>query len=170
MASSDGKSQTAIDPRLVRKLADILHATELTEIEVEHGELKIRVARKSGKPQMVMAPTAMPSAMPSPMPSLPEMPAAPAMPAADVGTPEAPVAEGDVVNSPMVGTAYLQPEPGSDPFVSVGDQVKEGQTLLIVEAMKTMNPIPAPKSGVIKEIMVGDAEPVEFGAPLMVIG
>ncbi|HKR90090.1 MAG TPA: biotin/lipoyl-containing protein, partial [Phenylobacterium sp.] len=83
---------------------------------------------------------------------------------------EAPArARGDTVTSPMVGTVYLQPQPGADPFVKVGDSVTEGQTLFIVEAMKTMNPIPAPKSGRIVEILVSDAQPVEFGAPLAVI-
>ncbi|HTO84961.1 MAG TPA: acetyl-CoA carboxylase biotin carboxyl carrier protein subunit, partial [Methylomirabilota bacterium] len=139
-----------IDARLVRRLAGILNDTGLTEIEVERGDLRIKVARNIG----VAAPPAIAYAAPA------AAPAAPAAPSA--GTGDEPL-EGDVVKSPMVGTVYLQPEPGAAQFVRVGDTVAEGQTLLIVEAMKTMNPIPAPRAGRLLEMLVGDGQPVEFG-------
>jgi acetyl-CoA carboxylase biotin carboxyl carrier protein len=146
-----------IDARLVRRLAAILNDTGLTEIEVERGDLRIRVARNVGGP--AIAPTVY---------------AAPSLAAPTAAAPGAPAAaarhEGDVVNSPMVGTVYLQPEPGAAPFVRVGDTVAEGQTLLIVEAMKTMNPIPATRAGRVLEMLVADGEAVEFGSPLAVIG
>jgi len=149
-----------IDARLVRRLADILTETGLSEIEVEHGGLKIRVAKTltAGPMQMTYAPA--PLAAPSPAP------AAAAAPAAE----PAARASGEAVKSPMVGSVYLQPEPGAEPFVKVGDTVAAGQTLMIIEAMKTMNPIPAPKAGRIVEILVEDGQPVEFGEPLAVIG
>ncbi|MDB5429346.1 MAG: acetyl-CoA carboxylase, biotin carboxyl carrier protein [Caulobacter sp.] len=153
----------AIDARLVRKLADILADTGLTEIEVEQGELRIRVAREityAAAPQQVnYAPAHAPA---------PAAPAPAAAPAADAA-PAAPVYKGDVVKSPMVGTVYLQPQPGADSFVKVGDTVAAGQTLLIIEAMKTMNPIPAPRAGKVVELLVADSTPVEFGEPLVVI-
>ena len=145
-----------IDARLVRRLAAILNDTGLTEIEVERGDLRIKVARNGGV---------------APMPTVYAAP--PPAPAATTGAPARPAEaehEGDVVNSPMVGTVYLQPEPGAPPFVRIGDTVSEGQTLLIIEAMKTMNPIPAPRSGRILEMLVADGQPVEFGEPLAVIG
>jgi acetyl-CoA carboxylase biotin carboxyl carrier protein len=156
MASSPKAPADPIDARLVRKLADILTETGLTEIEVERDGLKIRVAKGV--------------AMAAPM-AYAQAPAAPsAAPAAAPAEAAAPARRaGDVVNSPMVGTVYLQPAPGADPFVKVGDKVEAGQTLLIVEAMKTMNPIPAPKGGRVIEILVGDAQPVEFGEALIVI-
>ncbi len=151
-----------IDARLVRKLADILHDTGLTEIEVERGDLKIRVARSvtvSTQAVQVAAP-----AQYSPAPV--EAPVA-AAPAAVAAAPA--VRAGDLVKSPMVGTVYLQAQQGSDPFCKPGDKVVEGQTLLIVEAMKTMNPIPAPRSGTVVEILVADGDPIEFGEPLVVL-
>ncbi len=147
-----------IDARLVRRLADILTETGLSEIEVEHSGLKIRVAKTLTAAPMQMAYAPAPAAGPAP--------------AAATGT-EAVVparASGDEVKSPMVGSVYLQPEPGSDSFVKVGDTVTAGQTLMIIEAMKTMNPIPAPKAGKIVAILVEDGQPVEFGEPLAVIG
>lgn len=162
MASSPKAPADPIDARLVRKLADILTDTGLSEIEVEHGDLKIRVAKTltAAPAQYVAAPA--PAAAPA---------AAPAPAAAASSAEAAPVtrASGDVVNSPMVGTVYLQPQPDSPTFVKVGDTVSAGQTLMIIEAMKTMNPIPAPKAGRVVEILVGDAQPVEFGEPLVVI-
>ena len=131
----------AIDAKLVRKLADILSDTGLTEIEVEQGELRIRVAR-----EITYA----------------------AAPAADAA-PAAKVHAGEVIKSPMVGTVYMQPQPGDDPFIKVGQTVAAGQTLLIIEAMKTMNPIPSPRAGKVVEILVADSTPVEFGEPLVVI-
>ncbi len=154
-ASKDAAS--SIDPRMVRRLADILIETGLTEIEVEQDGQRIRVAR-----EITAAPTTLYAAAPQAAPA-----AAPtAAPVA--AAPEAP-ARGEQIMSPMVGTIYLRPQPDAQPFVRVGDRVAEGQTLLIVEAMKTMNPIPSPKSGVILEILVDDAQPVEFGEPLVVI-
>ena len=156
--SKDGGD--SIDPRLIRKLADILTDTGLTEIEVEQGGLKIRVAREvtvSAAPVNYVAAPAPQAAVPPPAPAAPAV--APA--------PEA--ARGEPVKSPMVGTVYLRPSPDAATFVKVGDTVAVGQTLLIVEAMKTMNPIPATKAGVILQILVADAQPVEFGEPLVVI-
>lgn len=153
----------AIDTRLVRRLADILKATDLTAIEVERGDLKIRVAREVTMVAAAPAPMAA-----APMAAAPPVPA-PAAVAAPVTEAPAPVRAGDLVKSPMVGTAYLQPQPGAPSFIKVGDQVSEGQTLVIVEAMKTMNPIAAPRSGTVVEILVADAQPVEFGQPLVVL-
>lgn len=154
----------AIDTRLIRRLADILKATDLTAIEVERGDLKIRVARE----MTVVA--AAPAAMaPAPMSAAPAAAAPAAAPASAPAPAVEPVRSGDVVKSPMVGTAYLQPQPGAPAFVKVGDQVSEGQTLVIVEAMKTMNPIAAPRAGTVVEILVSDAQPVEFGQPLVVL-
>ena len=160
MASSPKAPADPIDARLVRKLADILTETGLTEIEVEHNDLKIRVAKTlTAAPAAVYAPAPVAAAAPA---------AAPAAPAGEAA-PAAVERKGDVVKSPMVGTVYLQPQPDAPAFVKVGDTVTAGQTLLIVEAMKTMNPIPAPRGGKIVEIIVQDAQPVEFGEPLIVI-
>jgi len=149
-----------IDARLVRRLAAILNDTGLTEIEVERGDLRIKVARNVGGAAIAPAVYAAPA-----------LAAAPGIAAAVAAAgPAAAQHEGDLVNSPMVGTVYLQAEPGAPPFVRVGDNVNEGQTLLIVEAMKTMNPIPAPRAGRILEILVADGQPVEFGEPLVAIG
>ena len=148
-----------IDKRLVSDLAKILNDTNLTEIEVEHGELRIRVSR-AGTPvaQVYAAPVAAP---------------APAVAAAAPAKAEAAAAAGpdlaNAVTSPMVGTAYRASSPGSEPFVAVGDKVKEGQTVLIIEAMKTMNQIPAPRAGTVTAIIVEDGQPVEYGEPLIVI-
>jgi acetyl-CoA carboxylase biotin carboxyl carrier protein len=150
-AKTPASSSDAIDPKLVRKLADILTDTGLTEIEVEQGGLKIRVAR-----QVTMSAAPVTYAAPAAAAAL----TAPAVEAAP---------RGQQVKSPMVGTVYLRPSPDAEAFVKVGDRVAAGQTLLIVEAMKTMNPIPAPVAGVILEMLVGDGEPVEFGEPLVVI-
>jgi len=159
-AASESGDPQAIDTRVVRKLADILRATGLTEIEVESAGLKIRVAREL----TVAAPAAMVHTAP-----IAAAPAAAAAPA-EAPAPTAPaVAAGEQIKSPMVGTVYLQPQPGADHFIRVGQTVTQGQTLLIVEAMKTMNPIPSPRAGKIVEILVSDAQPVEFGEPLVVI-
>ncbi len=156
---SDGPDP--IDTRLVRRLAGILNDTGLSEIEVERGDLKIRVCRT-----LTAAPVAVqayaPAAVAAPAPAS----AAPA--AAPEFTGEA-LPPGEVVKSPMVGTVYLASQPGANPFVKVGDKVTQGQTLLIIEAMKTMNPIPAPKAGVVRAVLARDGEPVEFGEPLAVI-
>jgi len=154
-----------IDTALVRGLADILNDTDLTEIEVERGDLKIRVAREitmAAPMQYAPAPAPAPAHTPAPAPS--------AAPAAMPSDPATIVARsGEEVKSPMVGTAYLQASPEAPPFCQPGDKVKKGQTLLIVEAMKTMNPIQSPRDGVVREVLVGDAQPVEFGEPLVVL-
>ena len=161
-APAESPDARAIDTRLVRKLAAILKETELTEIEVERGDLRIRVAR-----EMIVA--AAPAA-PAPAVAAPA-PAAQAAPGAVPESPAALAAEhaGEVVPSPMVGTVYMQAQPGAEPFIRVGSVVAEGQTLLIVEAMKTMNPIPSPRDGKVVKILVADSQPVEFGEPLVVI-
>jgi acetyl-CoA carboxylase biotin carboxyl carrier protein len=142
-----------IDAALVQELAELLTANELTEIEVEDGDRRIKVKRESAR---IAAPVAAP----------PMLAAAPAAAAA----PPAEDVSGETIKSPMVGTAYLSAEPGAKPFAEVGDAVKAGDTLLIVEAMKVMNPILAPAGGMIKKIMVSDGQPVEFDQPLVVIG
>ena len=159
MASSPKAPADPIDARMVRKLADILTDTGLSEIEVECDGLKIRVAKTltSAPIQYAAAPAPVAAAVAAPT----------AAPAGEAPAPER--RKGDVVNSPMVGTVYLQPQPDAPAFVKVGDTVSAGQTLMIVEAMKTMNPIPAPKAGKVVEIIVEDAQPVEFGEPLVVI-
>jgi len=152
-----------IDPALVRELAQLLTDNELTEIEVQDGERRIKVSRE---------PAAIIGAAPAAAPSLAAAPALSAPPMhgkEDIGAPEEEVA-GHTVKSPMVGTAFLSPEPGAKPFVEAGDTVKAGDTLLIVEAMKVMNPITAPEGGIVKKLMVADGQPVEFDQPLVVIG
>lgn len=144
-----------IDQVLIRDLANILNETDLTEIEVEQDDLRIRVSR-AGTPQYVSAP------IPAPVAAV-AAPAAAAAPAATIRDNK------NAVTAPMVGTAYLSPAPGARPFVEVGSNVQEGQTILIIEAMKTMNQIPAPRSGKVTEILVADAAPVEYGEPLIVI-
>ncbi|MBT8457435.1 MAG: acetyl-CoA carboxylase biotin carboxyl carrier protein [Alphaproteobacteria bacterium] len=155
------------DVEFIQALAELLKENDLTELQVkrEYGEgdsLNVRVSR--GGP--VAAPAPVPAAIAAPVaPAAPATPAAPTSPEASSDPASLPGA----VTSPMVGTAYLAPEPGAANFVSVGDKVTEGQTLLIVEAMKTMNHIPAPKAGTVKRIVVEDGAPVEFGAPLMIV-
>jgi acetyl-CoA carboxylase biotin carboxyl carrier protein len=151
-----------IDPALVRELAQLLSDNELTEIEVQDGERRIKVSREPA-PVIGAAPAA---AAPVGAPAL----SAPAIHGKeDIGGQAEEVA-GTTVKSPMVGTAFLSPEPSARPFIEVGSSVKAGDTLLIVEAMKVMNPITAPEAGVIKKIMVADAQPVEFDQPLVIIG
>ena len=153
-----GNSGMNVDTSLVRELAEMLGETGLTEIEVEDGDRKIRVSRGGG--------VAMAAAAPAPRAAA--APAAPAAPAADAAPEVADTA--GAIKSPMVGTVYLAAEPGAPDFVKVGDSVKEGQTLLIVEAMKVMNPITADKAGTVKSILVENAQPVEFDQPLVVVG
>ena len=147
-----------IDQSLIRDLANILNETDLTEIEVEQDDLRIRVSR-AGTPHYVSAP------IPAAAPAAPVAAAAPVA----VSASDAARSNKNAVTAPMVGTAYLSPAPGSRPFVEVGATVKEGQTILIIEAMKTMNQIPAPRSGKVTEILVEDTAPVEYGEPLIVI-
>ncbi|MEZ5932427.1 MAG: acetyl-CoA carboxylase biotin carboxyl carrier protein [Alphaproteobacteria bacterium] len=150
-----------VDTALIEKLAELLQRTGLTEIELSEGEARIRVAKQ---PAPVIANTTLPSAAMAAAPALAAQAAVEAAPArtADADHPGA-------VRAPMVGTAYLTPEPGADPFVSVGTEVQEGQTLLIVEAMKVMNPIRAPRSGRVASIMVTNGDPVEYDELLLII-
>jgi acetyl-CoA carboxylase biotin carboxyl carrier protein len=145
-----------VDTDLVRELAAMLNDTGLSEIEVEDGERKIRVSRTM---TAVAAPMSYAAAPAAPLAS------APAAPAASTG----PTISANAMKSPMVGTAYLTPEPDAAPFVSVGQQVKAGDTVLIIEAMKVMNPIVAATSGTVTEIYVESGQPVEFDQPLLVI-
>ncbi|RUM98645.1 acetyl-CoA carboxylase biotin carboxyl carrier protein [Pseudaminobacter arsenicus] len=154
--------KTGVDQQLVRDLAGILNDTNLTEIEVELGDLKVRVSRQAAAVHAVAAPVAAPAFVNStPQPASPAPAAAPAGAAPDVSK--------NAVPSPMVGTAYMAPSPDAKPFIEVGQAVKEGQTLLIIEAMKTMNQIPSPRSGTVTAILFEDAQPVEYGMPLVVI-
>jgi acetyl-CoA carboxylase biotin carboxyl carrier protein len=158
-ATLNDESAMRIDPELVRELAELLTENELTEIEVQDGERRIRVGRE---PAAIFG-----SAAPAPLAAAPVPAAAPATEPVPAPAEEV---SGETIKSPMVGTAFLSPEPGAKPFVDVGDPVKAGDTLLIVEAMKVMNPITAPSGGVVKKVFVADAQPVEFDQPLVVIG
>ena len=161
------------DVKFIKALADVLSDNDLSELQVKRdypddGSLNVRVSRLSNA-----APVAVQMAAPAPAPAAPAAapapaaePATAAVPASDGGDPAA--LPGAVV-SPMVGTAYLSPEPGAPAFVKVGDTITEGQTLCIVEAMKTMNHIPAPKAGTVKAVMVENGQPVEYGAPLVIV-
>jgi acetyl-CoA carboxylase biotin carboxyl carrier protein len=144
----------AIDHDLIRELAKLLDETGLTEIAVEQDGVSIRVARQPAASAARARAVELPVAVPSVSPGAP-----PIDPAQHPG----------VVASPMVGTAYRGPQPGARPFVDVGSQVKAGETLIIIEAMKTMNQIPAPRSGTVIQILVEDGQPVEYGEPLMII-
>ncbi len=163
------KMTSDADVTFIRALAELLNENDLTELEVkrEYGEadkLNVRVSRAK---QVVQAQTVL-----APSPAAPAAaPAAPAAPAASAPAEAGgdPSSHPGAVTSPMVGTAYLQAEPGSPAFVKVGDTVAEGDTLLIIEAMKTMNQIHAPRAGTVKRILVGDGDPVEYGAPLMIV-
>lgn len=145
--------KTIIDQGLIKDLATLLTETDLSEIEVEQDDFRVRLSRTSSvAPVQVHAPVAQ---------------AAPAPVAAPVAEAAAPAPSAGNVPSPMVGTAYLSPAPGADPFVKIGDSVKEGETVIIVEAMKTMNQIAAPKSGKVTAILVEDGQPVEYGEQLL---
>ena len=157
MAEAKDGQPMRVDSALLRELAELLAANDLSEIEVEDGDRKIKVRRDSA-PVMAYAPA--PVSAPAPA-------AAAAIPAVDAAASAAPV---DALKSPMVGTVYLSPEPGSAPFVAIGQSVKEGDTLMIIEAMKVMNPIIADKGGTIRQVLVSDAQPVEYDQPLIVIG
>ena len=148
--------KTGVDQQLIRDLAGILNDTNLTEIEVELGDLKVRVSRQTAAVHAVAAPAPVFAA---PAPGIQPAVSAPAV--ADVSK--------NAVPSPMVGTAYLAPSPDAKAFIEVGQAVKEGQTLLIIEAMKTMNQIPSPRSGTVTAILFEDGHPVEYGEPLVVI-
>ncbi len=154
------------DVAFIRALAELLNESDLTELEVvrEYGdndEMHVRLSRAAqpAAPAIAPAPVAVPAA-PAPQAPVPAEEPTPAESGPDLS---------NALTSPMVGTAYLAPEPGAEPFVKVGDQVSEGQTVLIIEAMKTMNQIPSPRSGTVRQILVENAEPVEFGHPMMII-
>jgi acetyl-CoA carboxylase biotin carboxyl carrier protein len=145
--------KSEIDHELIRELARLLDETGLTEIEIERAGLRVRVGRAAASAPVAVA-----------------VPAAPQASTATAGPmPADPAKHPGVVTSPMVGTAYVGPEPGAPPFVDVGSKVLVGETLMIIEAMKTMNQIPAPRAGRVKRILVDDGAPVEFGAPLMIL-
>jgi acetyl-CoA carboxylase biotin carboxyl carrier protein len=152
--SNGDKTKGGIDASAIRELAELLDETGLTEIEIEQSGSRIRVSRQTNA--VAHAPAAAATATPLAAPAEAPIPAQKGPPAG-------------AVPSPMVGTVYVAAEPGKPPFVKVGDTVKEGDTLFIVEAMKTMNPIVAPRAGTIAEICVHDAQPVEFGQTLLVI-
>lgn len=154
---SNNKGKVGVDQELIRELAKLLDETGLSEIEIDRDGLRVRVARElriQVAPAMAAAPGAVQAAAPS---------------AAEKAALNDPVAHPGCVRSPMVGTAYLAPEPGAANFVEIGSRVAQGQTILIIEAMKTMNHIPAPKAGTVTRILVGNRQPVEFGEPLAII-
>ncbi len=157
------KKAGGIEPDLVRELASILRDAGLSEIEIEQGDLRLRLARGvSHAPAGAPLPPALATPAPAPVPAAAAPPAADAKPADAKNHPGA-------VLSPMVGTAYLSPEPGAAVFVKQGDKVSEGQTLMVVEAMKTFNPIPAPRAGTLAQVLVSDGQPIEFGQPLAIL-
>ena len=145
-------ARTQIDDELVRRLAALLTETNLTEIEYEVGGLRLRVARGATPLAAHMAP----ATVAAPVPGVPP-------------APTGPVVHNGAVNSPMVGVAYRGAEPGAKPYVAEGDQVAEGETLMLIEAMKTFNPIMAPRAGRVVRFLVGDGQPVEFGEPLLIL-
>ncbi len=153
---SDGAMR--VDTDLVRELAELLSANELTEIEVADGERRIKVVRHAVRDLLTSNP-----AFASLSPEAQQVAAQPAAPAAEV-------AAGNAIKSPMVGTAFLSPEPGADPFIAAGEPVQAGDTLLIIEAKNVMTPNNAPTDGVVKQVLVSDGQPVEFDQPLVVIG
>ncbi|KFB10038.1 acetyl-CoA carboxylase biotin carboxyl carrier protein [Nitratireductor basaltis] len=153
--------KNGVDQQLIRDLAGILNDTQLTEIEVEEGDLRIRVSRQASMHAAQMVAAAPQPAAPAPAPASAPAPAAEKSAAANSSK--------NAVPSPMVGTAYRASSPGAAPYVEVGQTVKEGQTLLIIEAMKTMNQVPSPRSGTVTAILFEDAQPVEYGEPLVVI-
>jgi acetyl-CoA carboxylase biotin carboxyl carrier protein len=157
MSSNKGKS--SVDHELIRELAKLLDETGLSEIEIDRDGLRVRVARGAAgiAPATAIVPPPVQAAV------------ATARDAAVRPLTDDPVTHPGCVRSPMVGTAYLAPEPGAAPFIEVGTRVSQGQTLLIIEAMKTMNHIPAPKAGTVTRILVGNRQPVEFGEPLAII-
>ncbi len=157
---SNGKPK--LDTGLVRELAAILREADLGEIEIEHEGLRVRVTKPAAPPVQAHAPApAAPVAAHAPPVAMNTETA--------VGRSEPAGAPANAVNSPMVGTAYLSAEPGAEPFVKVGDKVAKGATLLLVEAMKTFNPVESPRAGTVRAILVEDGQPVEFGEPLIVV-
>ena len=157
--ATDAKGKEGADQALIRDLAELLKETGLSEIEIERAGLRVRVARQIASAGSYAPPAAAPNTAPAPLAAGTASAAGLADPAKHPGA----------VPSPMVGTAYLAPEPDAAPFVQVGTRVTQGQTLMIIEAMKTMNHIPAPKAGVVMAILVGNGQPVEFGEPLAIL-
>jgi acetyl-CoA carboxylase biotin carboxyl carrier protein len=155
----DNKGKASVDQELIRELAQLLTETGLTEIEIDREGMRVRVARQQA-PALALAPAAPAAAL--------QPASTPAQPQAGSGADD-PGKHPGCVRSPMVGVAYLAPEPTAAPFVTIGTRVTQGQTLLIIEAMKTMNHIPAPKSGVVARVLVANSQPVEFGEPLVII-
>lgn len=156
-------SKTKLDAGLVRELAAILREADLGEVEVEHEGLRIRVSKATS-----MAPVA-PAMVQAPIAAAPVAAAPAAAPAASPAAAPTAAAPSNAVTSPMVGTVYLSPEPGASVFVNVGDKVKKGDTLMLIEAMKTFNPVTADADGTVKDILVADSQPVEFGEALIVV-
>jgi acetyl-CoA carboxylase biotin carboxyl carrier protein len=156
MPKPKSEQKSEIDKERIRELAALLDETGLTEIEIEQGGMRLRVARQTQAAPAVHHTVAAPVHITAPA-------GITAQAAAD------PAKHPGVVTSPMVGTAYLSPEPGAKPFVEIGTVVRAGQTLLIIEAMKTMNQIPAPRSGTVIQILIEDGRPVEFGEPMMIV-
>ncbi|MEO1191473.1 MAG: acetyl-CoA carboxylase biotin carboxyl carrier protein [Pseudomonadota bacterium] len=152
-------SKLDIDEKQIKRLADLLNESGLSELEVEEGGRRVKVARHATGAAVAAHPVAHPAVVASPPPA-PELAAHPHASAAPVA---------GAVTSPMVGTIYVSPDPGAPPFVKVGDQVTEGQTLLIIEAMKVMNNLPSPRAGRVTEVLVRDGQPVEFGEALVVV-
>jgi acetyl-CoA carboxylase biotin carboxyl carrier protein len=152
-------TKKTVDQQLIRDLAGILNETNLTEIEVEQGDLRVRVSRQTQAVHAVAAPA--PTFAPVAAPIVNSVDMQQAVAQADIAK--------NAVTSPMVGTAYIAPSPDTEPFIAVGQKVREGQTLLIIEAMKTMNQIPSPRAGTVTAILFEDAQPVEYGEPLVVI-
>jgi acetyl-CoA carboxylase biotin carboxyl carrier protein len=148
---------SVLDKELIRELAKLLDETGLGEIEIEQENFKIRVARPGPNAAAVAAPAPSPTAVSA------------APPAPEGTRPQDVASHPGVVKSPMVGTAYCAPAPGAPPFVELGSEVKQGQIILIIEAMKTMNQIPSPRDGRVVEILVADGQPVEYGEPLLII-
>lgn len=156
-------SKTKLDAGMVRELAAILREADLGEVEIEHEGLRIRVSKATS-----MAPVA-PTMVHAPVAAAPAPVAAPPAAAPAAAAPAATAAPSNAVTSPMVGTVYLSPDPASKVFVNVGDKVKKGDTLMLIEAMKTFNPVTAEAAGTVKEILVADSQPVEFGEALIVV-
>ena len=157
-------SKTKLDAGLVRELAAILREADLGEVEVEHEGLRIRVSKATS-----MTPPAPTIVQAAPVAAAPVAAAPAAAPVASAAAAAPAAAPSNATTSPMVGTVYLSPEPGAKAFVSVGDKVKKGDTLMLIEAMKTFNPVTADAAGTVKEILVDDSQPVEFGEPLIVV-
>jgi acetyl-CoA carboxylase biotin carboxyl carrier protein len=155
-------AKNKLDTALIRELAAILREGDLGEIEIEHDGLKLRVSRQSS--QVVHAAVAAPMAAPAA-----QLPAPSALPTGPGAAPVAPGVPENAVKSPMVGTVYLSPDPQTKAYINVGDKVKKGDTLMLVEAMKTFNPVEADRAGTVKAIYVQNAQPVEFGEPLVLI-